>query len=145
MLEFKIVETNEDLKEALKIRRTVFIEEHNVPENIELDEFDILPSQCKHVLVLLNKKPIGTMRCNLVSPKNLKIQRFCFLPEYRKSGYGKLLLEFIEKEFSKKGYNHFFLEAKFSVYPFYEKCGYKKVSDVFIEANVPHVKMEKYI
>lgn len=145
MLEIKVIETNEDLEKALKIRREVFVEEHNVPENIELDEFDTLESQCTHYLVSLDKKPIGTIRCNLVSGATVKVQRFCFLPEHRKSGFGRKLLEFIENDLSEKGYSYFFLEAKFSVYPFYEKCGYKKVSDIFYEVGVPHVKMEKFI
>ncbi|MBR2875952.1 MAG: GNAT family N-acetyltransferase [Clostridia bacterium] len=145
MTEFKIVTTNDELEAALNIRRNVFINEMGVPENIELDEFDTPDSLCKHILVLYNKKAVGTARCNLISDKKLKIQRFCFLPEYRKSGLGKLLLEFIETTFSSEGYNYFFLEAKFSVQQFYEKCGYKTVSDIFIEANVPHIKMEKTI
>jgi predicted GNAT family N-acyltransferase len=145
MINFRIIKTDEDLENALRIRREVFVEEHNVPESIELDEFDTLDSQCKHILVLYNKKPVGTARCNLISDTELKVQRFCFLPEYRNVGFGKLLLEFIEKEFSQIGYNYFFLEAKFSVHKFYEKCGYKKVSDIFIEANVPHIKMEKWV
>ncbi|MBO7178981.1 MAG: GNAT family N-acetyltransferase [Clostridia bacterium] len=143
MTEFKFVKTQDDLEKSLNIRRNVFINEMGVPESIELDGFDTLTSHCKHILVLYNGVTIGTARCNLISETELKIQRFCFLPEYRKSGYGKLLLEFIEREFSDKGYHYFFLEAKFSVHEFYEKCGYKKASDIFIEANVPHIKMEK--
>ena len=145
MTEIRSEKTQTDLETALNIRRTVFIEEFNVPEDIELDEFDSIDSRCEHILVLHKNAPVGTARCNLVSEGKLKIQRFCFLPEYRKSGYGKKLLEFIENYLSKKGYNYFFLEAKFSVHPFYEKCGYKKVSDIFYEVNVPHVKMEKWI
>ena len=145
MLEIKVIETNEDFKKALNIRRNVFINEMGVPEIIEIDNFDALNSQCKHILVLYNGQVIGTARCNLISDTELKIQRFCFLPEYRKSGFGKKLLDFIETEFSKEGYNYFFLEAKFSVHEFYEKCGYKKVSDIFIEANLPHIKMEKWV
>lgn len=143
MLEFKFVKTQNELESALDIRRNVFINEMGVPESIELDELDTLGSPCEHVLVLYNSKPVGTARCNLISDSELKIQRFCFLPQHRKNGFGKRLLEFIESEFSKRGFNYFYLEAKFAVYEFYEKCGYKKVSDVFIEANVPHVKMEK--
>ena len=144
MLEFKFVKTQNELNAALDIRRNVFINEMGVPESIELDELDTLTSPCRHVLVLYNEKPIGTARCNLITANKLKIQRFCFLPQHRKNGFGKRLLEFIESEFSKRGFNYFYLEAKFSVYEFYEKCGYKKVSDVFTEANVPHVKMEKH-
>lgn len=145
MLDFKLVKSQDDLEKALNIRRQVFINEMLVPESIEIDEFDVLSTKCLHILVLNENEPIGTARCNLTHENKVKIQRFCFLPEYRKNGFGKLLLEFIEKEFSQIGYNYFFLEAKFSVYEFYEKCGYKKVSDVFTEANVPHVKMEKVL
>ena len=124
MLEIKIIETIEDLEKALKIRREVFVEEHNVPESIELDEFDTLGVGCTHFLALYDNKPVGTLRANLTIKDTVKIQRFCFLPEYRKSGFGKLLLDFAEKELLTKGYKYFFLEAKFSVHPFYEKCGY---------------------
>lgn len=145
MIDFKIIKTQDDLQKALNIRKMVFVEEHNVPESIELDEFDTLDSNCLHILALYNNKPIGTLRANLTIKDKVKIQRFCFLPEYRKSGFGKQLLEFTENELIKKGYNYFFLEAKFSVHPFYEKCGYKRVSDIFYEVDVPHVKMEKHI
>lgn len=145
MLEIKIIKTTSDLEKALNIRRTVFVEEHNVPEDIELDEFDTLEANCLHFLALYNNKAIGTLRANLTIKDKVKIQRFCLLPEYRKSGFGKLLLDFAEKELFKKGFTYFFLEAKFSVHPFYEKCGYKNVSDIFYEVNVPHVKMEKLI
>lgn len=145
MLEIKVIETNDDLEKALTIRRQVFVEEHNVPESIELDEFDTLDSRCVHILALYNQKPIGTLRANLTIKDKVKIQRFCFLPEYRKSGFGKLLLDFAERELLKQGFTYFFLEAKFSVHPFYEKCGYKRVSDIFYEVGVPHVKMEKFI
>ncbi len=143
MLEFKFVKTQNELESALDIRRNVFINEMGVPESIELDELDTLGSPCEHVLVLYDNKPIGTLRANLTIKDKVKIQRFCFLAEYRKLGFGKQLLEFAENELHKKGYKYFFLEAKFSVHPFYEKCGYKKVSDIFYEVNVPHVKMVK--
>ena len=35
------------------------------------------------------------------------------------------------------------LDAKFEVQGFYAACGCRAVSEVFLEANVPHVKMEK--
>ena len=143
MTEFRIINSAEELDTALNIRRIVFVQEHNVPEDIELDEFDTLDSGCVHILAFYKNKPIGTLRANLTIKDKVKIQRFCFLPEYRKSGFGKQLLEFTENQLLKKGYKYFFLEAKFSVHPFYEKCGYKKVSDIFYEVGVPHVKMVK--
>ena len=107
MLEIKIIKTTSDLEKALNIRRTVFVEEHSVPEDIELDEFDTLEADCLHFLALYNNKAIGTLRANLTIKDTVKIQRFCLLPEYRKSGFGKLLLDFAEKELFKKGFRIF--------------------------------------
>ena len=74
MLEIKIIETKDDLEKALNIRRTVFVQEHNVPEDIELDEFDTPDSGCVHVLALYDNKPIGTLRANLtIKDKQLQL------------------------------------------------------------------------
>ena len=64
MLEIKIIETKDDLEKALNIRRTVFVHEHNVPEDIELDEFDTLDSGCVHVLALYDNK-LNTSTCRI--------------------------------------------------------------------------------
>ncbi len=143
MIKFIFAENEETLKACLNVRRTVFIEEMGVSENIEIDENDVLTDKCVHILVLRENKPIGTARCNKISDRTLKIQRFCFLKEERCNGYGKELLNFIEREFKKIGVTHFFLEAKHTACDFYQKSGYKPIGDFFYEANVKHIKMEK--
>ncbi len=145
MIEFIFCESEEDLKHALTIRRNVFIYEMAVPESIEIDENDTLSGSCKHILVLKDSDPIGTVRCNLISDKILKIQRFCFIKDCRGNGYGRSLLKFIEKEFKAKGFSYIYLEAKFTASDFYKKCGYSPKGEIFIEANVPHIKMEKVL
>ena len=72
----------------------------------------------------------------------IKLERFAVLKEYRGLGYGMdILLEMLEdiKELSKTKYLH----AQVQVVPFYEKAGFKKIGDIFEEAQIMHYKMIK--
>lgn len=126
---------------CLKIRETVFIEEQQVPRDIEIDEHDHLGDPiCTHYLFVENGMPIGTARTLDKGNGKLKIQRFAILKDARRDGNGKRLLGLIEKA-SKA--HHFVLSAQEHAIGFYEKCGYHVVSDVYLEANIRHKDMEK--
>lgn len=143
MIKIVLAESKENLDSCLEIRKKVFIEEKKVPETIEIDEEDVLCVTCNHFLVKYDGICAGTFRCKYINKDEIKVQRFCFLKEFRNKGIGKKALNYIENYYSKKGINTINLDSKFEVYKFYEKCGYEKISDVFEEANIPHVKMIK--
>ena len=52
-MKIKRITTEIDLQAALEIRKAVFIEEQQVPESDEFDQFDTLEDQCGHVLVFM--------------------------------------------------------------------------------------------
>ena len=60
-------------------------------------EEPIYPTQF-HYIIGGKKGEVDYNDPNLTIKDTVKIQRFCFLPEYRKSGFGKLLLDFAEKD-----------------------------------------------
>ena len=130
---------------CLAIRNTVFIEEKQVSREIEVDRYDCLNKKCAHFLIQYGEKDVGAVRCLNISENTVKVQRFCILKEYRNLGFGKTAMEYIENYYKKRGKTEIILDAKFSVCGFYEKYGYDKISDVFTEAGVPHVKMIKNI
>ncbi len=144
-MEVVLAKTEEELASCLKVRRTVFIEEKGVDPKIEIDEFDSLNADCEHFAVFENGKAIGTFRVRKVDGKTVRLQRFCFLASVRKNGCGKKALEFLEDYYREKGISKITADAKFDVSEFYVRCGYKVVSDVFEEAGIPHVKIEKLI
>lgn len=139
------VETSDDLEKCLNIRNQVFTVEKGVPRAIEVDSFDTLDSQCDHFLILKNNQRCGTLRCMSVDDESVKVQRFCILQDFRGLGIGKVAMEFIENYYKEKGKSKIQMDSKYSVYRFYEKCGYRQISDVFIEANIGHIKMIKDI
>lgn len=136
------IEDEDTFKTYAKIRYDVFTLEKHVPSEIEVDQYDALDNICDHFLIIYNFQNIGAIR--IMKEKSfIRFQRFCILKEFRQLGIGKQVISYIEKYYKDKNIYHIVMDAKYEVYPFYEKCGYHCVSDKFIEANIPHIKMEK--
>lgn len=143
MIKLIKVVNEEELNIALEIRNKVFILECQVPIEIEVDSLDSLNSEAVHFLYMFNDKIIGTLRATK-EKGFIRFQRLAILKEYRKQGFGKEALSLTEKYFIDKGYKSFTLDAKYKSKDFYLNCGYSIKSNVFIEANIPHVRMEKH-
>ena len=139
------VESEDDLNACLEIREKVFIEEKGVPREIENDKYDCLRDDCEHFLVSYDGQPVGTVRVRALDDKTVMLQRFCFLRQCRGLGLGAKTVESIGKRCKNLGKTKIVVEAKYSASPFYEKCGFMAVSDIFCEVGVKHIKMEKEI
>lgn len=133
------------LHRCLAIRNEVFVVEKKVPKELEVDEQDVQGSACEHFLIQFAGTDVGATRCFHVSKDTIQIQRFCCLKNYRKQGVGKTALRYIEEYYKDRGMRIIELDSKYDVCEFYEKSGYEIVSDVFMEANVEHVKMKKFL
>lgn len=134
-IDISIVNWSERQSELTSIRRTVFIEEQNVPENIERDGRD---SDCFHVFASVKEgKPIGTARMD----KNGKIGRMAVLREYRGRGVGRKMLQVIMDWGRSKGITGFYLSAQIGAMGFYRKMGFEPYGEEFEEAGMKHVNM----
>ncbi|MFT6165884.1 MAG: putative GNAT family N-acyltransferase [Vicingaceae bacterium] len=128
---------NESLfQQAREIRDVVFIQEQQVEEQDEFDEFE---DECEHFLLSFNDKPIGTARWRRVGEK-VKLERFAVLKEYRGKKYGEQLLKAVIKSASSEK-KTMYLHAQLKAIPFYERQGFKKVGDLFVECEIEHYKM----
>jgi len=126
-------------KEALKqIRRQVFIEEQNVPEDMEWDEHD---ESSTHFLITLDDKAIATARLK----SDGQIGRMAVVQEYRNLGIGSKLLQFVLQYATSQNVKQVYLHAQVEAIPFYEKHGFTTHSEIFYEANIPHRDMLKKI
>ncbi|EIJ81819.1 GCN5-related N-acetyltransferase [Bacillus methanolicus PB1] len=135
----KVVETDKELQDALSVRRTVFIDEQNVPEEEEIDQFE---SSSTHFVAYENGQPIGAGRIREVDGYG-KVERICVLKEYRKSGAGKAIMEKIESFAKEKGFSALKLNAQTHAIPFYSRLNYEVISDEFLDAGIPHMTMKK--
>ena len=132
----KIIETTDEKAAVLAIRRTVFIEEQNIPQNIEIDANE---EKANYILAYVDGQPVGTARWR-ETELGIKLERFAVLPHFRCHGIGKKLTRFILNEMNSQ--KSIYLNAQESVIPFYQKCGFQTVGPKFEEANgIPHQKM----
>ena len=130
-----IVRWQDEADKLRFIRTVVFIQEQQVPVELEWDEFDAIS---KHVLAFDNdRNPIGTAR---LLPDG-RIGRMAVLKEWRGKGVGSAMLKKLLQELMRQDVTRAILNAQTSVIPFYQKFGFQTEGEVFIEAGIPHIKM----
>ena len=124
-----------DLKKAFSIRREVFVEGQGVPAEEEYDSYD---STAQHYMLLVNGEMVGTARWRFTD-NGIKLERFAVLDSYRNKGLGSKLLKKVLMDLptGQKVYLH----AQLKAVPLYERQGFKKVGDLFLECDIEHYKM----
>nr|WP_301281950.1 GNAT family N-acetyltransferase [Halomonas sp. 707B3] len=120
---------------ASLIRRIVFIDEQQVPQEEEWDGRD---TECMHFLATLNGEPVGTAR---LLPDG-HIGRVAVLSSARGTGIGYQLMEAAIKAAREAGHPHAALSAQLHALAFYERLGFVAHGDVFMDAGIPHREME---
>jgi len=133
-LECTLADWDADRSVLEGIRRTVFIEEQRIAESDEWDDED---ATSVHVLVRLNRDPVGTGRLNPAG----KISRIAVIAGVRGRGIGRQILLQLLGEARRLGIREPYLHAQVQAMSFYEKFGFEKKGEVFDEAGIPHVRM----
>tara|TARA_B100001027_G_scaffold130386_1_gene90223 strand:+ start:353 stop:778 length:426 start_codon:yes stop_codon:yes gene_type:complete len=133
-LKIQLVKTKKEYKDILEIRKKVFVEEQNVPFNIEIEHEE----DSKHVICFIDQLAVGTGRWRKTK-NGIKLERFAVLTDFRNKGIGKEIVNFILSEISSN--NTIYLHAQEAVVNFYKKLGFKVSGKKFYEADILHSKM----
>ena len=121
------------------LREKVFIQEQNVPAELEWDGLD---NSCHHALALSsNGEAIG---CGRITPDG-HIGRVAVLPDWRRKHIGTAILELLVDFARAQHYSHVELNAQVQAIPFYQQFGFEAVGEVFLDANIPHRKMTLHL
>ena len=134
------IESAADMERAWAIRRQVFIEEQNVPEEIEMDAED---SHAFHALATLDDVAIGCGRMLEHGVGEVKIGRMAVLREFRNKRVGAQILRFLIDRARTRGCRKAILHAQLTAEGFYLREGFKPVGGVFDEAGIAHRLMER--
>ena len=145
MYQYQFKTWEQALPIAYPIRYQVFVIEQNIPDNLEIDEYD---SVAEHLVLFFNELPIGTARIfvdNTEKVDTLMIGRLAILAEYRGRGLGKKMITYLityaEKKFCKK----LTLHAQAQTVPFYVKLGFMADSKEFVYDGIIHRKCTKFL
>ncbi len=68
---------------------------------------------------------------NFANKNSFRLRGMATEEEFRKKGFGKLLLENAEKIISEKDCNSLWCNARIKAVPFYLSCGYKIIGQLF--------------
>ncbi len=124
-----------DAADLIRIRREVFIKGQKVPEDIEQDGRD---ATAWHWIARdLDGLAIATGR---LLPDGT-IGRMAVLDDYRRRGIGATILELAVQKARYLGFEEVVLHAQSYAQAFYERAGFSKRGEEFIEAGIPHIEM----
>ena len=134
-LKIKLVRTPQEQKNVLDIRRSVFIDEQQIPVEIEIDAFE---ESAIYVIAYFDEEAVGTARWREIG-NTVKLERFAVLKNYRNKGIGRKLKMFIIDRIPQV--KIIFLNSQESAIGFYSKLGFISKGPLFKEANILHQKM----
>ena len=137
-LEIHIADWSKDQHKLKYIRTKVFIEEQNVPVELEWDDDDAIST---HFLATINDEPIATVR---LKPDG-HIGRMAVLKAMRQHGIGSQLLKTVTQHARDRSLKAVFLNAQVNVVGFYEKYGFESYGEDFFDAGIPHRAMQRKI
>ena len=134
-LKIKLVRTSQEQKNVLDIRRSVFIDEQQIPVEIEIDAFE---ESAIYVIAYFDEEAVGTARWREIG-NTVKLERFAVLKNYRNKGIGRKLTMFIIDRIPQG--KIIFLNSQESSIGFYSKLGFISKGPLFKEANILHQKL----
>lgn len=133
-IDIRIADWHRDNADLRRIRSSVFIQEQGVSPEQEWDSDD---ATATHFLAYEGDFAIGTAR--LLADGC--IGRVSVLKEWRGLQVGEKLLLAAVAEAERLGITEQTLTAQVHAAGFYERLGFKVVSDEFLEAGIPHIDM----
>ncbi|MEO6421132.1 MAG: GNAT family N-acetyltransferase [Candidatus Nitrotoga sp.] len=118
------------------VREAVFMVEQGVSAELEWDGID---GACHHALALTaSGDAIG---CGRISPEGY-IGRVAVLSAWRGKGVGSSLMESLLGYARSQHYAQVELGAQIQAVPFYRRFNFTEVGESFMDANMPHIKMQ---
>lgn len=96
-----------------------------------------------HLCAFANEEIVGCLLLKPIDKVVIKMRQVAVKSDLQNSGIGKQLVLFSESFAREKGYSIITMHARNSAVPFYEKLGYKKEGNEFIEVTIPHYTMIK--
>lgn len=143
----RILESKKDRLLGFKLRTEVFVNEQNVPIELELDEKDN-SEHTIHIGYFNGDELIGIARLIDIDKEVIHIGRVAIDKHHRGKGIGHKLILGCE-DIAKKVLNRDFnieLSAQVYVETFYKKLGYNRINNnIYIDAGIEHIDMRKTI
>ncbi len=129
-------------EELLALRYDVFVSEQGVPPALEVDADDL---RCAHLAMVSpgdrgRPKVVGTLRL-LLTGEAAKIGRVAVRRDCRRRGFATaMMVEAIQRAEAHRA-TTITLASQLDALALYERLGFAVISEPFLDANIPHIRM----
>ena len=124
--------------EIRAVRDDVFVEEQQVPAELEIDGLD---DQAVHVLAYDADQPIGTGR--MLADGH--IGRIAVHAHHRGRGVGTLIVQALVDAAVAARLDAVWLSSQCHAVGFYERLGFAAYGEMFVEAGIDHIHMRRVL
>jgi predicted GNAT family N-acyltransferase len=139
VIEVRAARDEREVEAALTLREEVFCGEQGVSL---ADERDGRDREAVHLVAVEEGAVLGTCRL-LLEGTTVKLGRMAVARAARGRGLGRALLDEADVRSRALGAERIALAAQLTAQPMYERAGYEPYGDVFLDAAIEHVMMEK--
>lgn len=129
---------DEAVKDAFSIREEVFIKEQGFQ-----GEFDAIDDTCWHLICYENEKPIACARLFTEGDDVWHAGRIAVRKSDRGTGIGSRIMAALEEKARALGGRKIALSAQCRAAEFYQKQGYQRSENEYLDEYCPHVDMFK--
>jgi predicted GNAT family N-acyltransferase len=142
MITHRVITTIDPEYEAEKDLRNRVL---RLPLGLALSDADISGEDKQTHLVALDDAGtvVGCVLLVIPGDGTAHIRQMAVDEYYRGRGVGAGLIGYAERTARGMGIRRMTMHARVVARGFYERLGYRAVSDVFIEVTIPHIAMEK--
>ena len=125
-----------ELYGALHVRDLVFVVGQKITAEPEIDGQD---PRCEHALLWEGSTLVGTLRIFAQQTPRV-IGRVAVLPQRQGHGLGTWMMRKVQEHL---GHAAAELHAQAHLEAWYSSLGWRRVGDVYLEADIPHVTMRR--
>jgi len=138
----ELIYNSPDYKQELELRDKVLRKPLGMSlsdDNLEAESADV------HIGAFIHNKLVGVLILTGLNQNEVKMRQVAVVEEMRLGKIGSEMVAYAELFSRSKHYTVMLLNARKTAVGFYEKLGYKKLGNEFLEINIPHFKMFKLL
>jgi len=129
-----------EYREAIELRRVIL----RLPLGL-----DFTPEQLEeerdnyHLVAIKDGQIVGCLVLTPRSSEAIQMRQVAVSPELRSAGIGRAMILESERHAANLGYQEMMLHAREVSTGFYDRLGYQRRGDKFVEVGIPHFEMFK--
>lgn len=123
-----------ELHEIMRLRNEVFVVGQKITCEPEVDGLD---PECEHAMLYEGEVLVGTARI-FAQRDPIVVGRVAVCTDRQRGGLGSILMRAVQEHLGQRAAT---LHAQAHLEAWYARLGWRRVGDVFFEAEIPHVTM----